>query len=101
MKPRSVRSEQDFVSTSTLNRLHDVIEPTHSSRIGINVGMADKLIYDLLMRPPIIRETSQRGNNEVYIAILRRDQLDDMGLADNIHQDRQAKRARRFTDFPR
>src|SRR6185436_16747708 len=101
MKPRSVRSEEDLVSISTLNRLHDVIKPSDTGGISINVRMSDKLIYDLLMRSPVISETSQMGNDKIYIRVLRRYQLDDVSLTNDIHQHRQAKRARCFTDFSR
>lgn len=53
----------------------------------------------MLLFNPVVSKTPKVGNNEVHIWILRRKHVDDVGLADDIHENRESKCARRFTDL--
>jgi hypothetical protein len=86
MQPGSIGAEQHFVRPGTLHRFHKVAKPPHTRGVGIDVGVASKLVYHLLVRAPVAPETAQVGDDEVHIWILRGQHFNYKGLTDDIHE---------------
>ena len=70
VQPRTVGAEKEFVRTRSPDRLYDVVKATYAGCIGVHVGIADKLIYHLLLRPPVVSEAAQVGDDKVDPEIL-------------------------------
>src|SRR2546423_10482818 len=68
--------------------------------IGINVGQAHELIYNLLMGFPVPGETAQMRNDEIHVRILSGKHLGHLRLPAYIYQYRQTKRTGGIANLP-
>src|SRR5499426_453644 len=99
MQPRSVGAEDQFPRPGAFDRLDDIIKTAHARRVGVNVGQANELIHYLLLRAPVVHKTAQARDDEVYVRVFRRQQINDVSSADHVHQHRNSQPPNRVTDF--
>src|SRR5262249_2082762 len=99
MQPRSVGAEDQFPRPGAFDRLDDIIKTAHARRVGVNVGQADELIHYLLLRAPVVHKAAQVRDDEVYVRVFGRQQINDVSSADYVHQHRNSQPPNRVTDF--
>ena len=99
MDPRAVGAEEEFVRAPALDGFDDVVELADAGSIRVDVGMLGKLAADVFMGAPFVGETAQVRDDEVHVAVLRGDHVDDFGFADDVDQKWNTKSAGSFADL--
>lgn len=86
MKPNTVRTKDDFVRPSPPDCLDQIIKAANAGRISENIWMPHELIDDLLLGTPIIGKTTEMGNNEIHLSILRREHFNCVSVPGDIDE---------------
>ncbi len=58
MQPRAIGAEEDFVGTSTFDRLDEVVEAADAGGVGVDVGVARHLVGDAQVGAPVVGEAT-------------------------------------------
>src|SRR4051794_30911165 len=99
MQPRPVRSKYEFTRTCALHRLHQIVKSADARCICQHVGIADQLLNYTLVGAPIITETSEMGDDEIHLRVLRCEHVDHVWLAGHIDNDGQMELLRGLAYF--
>jgi hypothetical protein len=90
VKPGTVGAEQDLAGPCTSDSLYYIVEAPHSSRIAVDVGIAYKLINNLLMSAPVVAKATEVGDDEINIWIFGSEHVNYRWLGYDVDQHRQA-----------
>jgi len=85
MQPRPVRPKENFAGPGTLHRLYQVIKTPNTGRVRVHVRIANELLNHALVRAPVVGETSEVRDDEIYILVLRREHVHNVRLARDVH----------------
>src|SRR3954470_1746542 len=101
MEIGAVGAEKELVYPGALDGLDKVVEPADTRGVGVDVGEADELVDHSLVGAPVVREAAEVGDDEVYPGVLWGEQVDHVGLADDVDEQRESKVLSRLADLAR
>src|ERR1700734_1918198 len=101
MQPGTIRAEEHFAGSGAPHRVLEKIEAANSGSIDVDVGVPNQMIDHGKLSPPIVGETAEMRDDEIYLGIFPRDQFDDGNFAHHVIQHRQRKCAGHFANLAR
>src|ERR1044072_7211158 len=101
MQPWSIRAKEYLVCTRATHGLLKQIKTPDSRSVRIDIFVARQMIDEGELRAPVVGKTSEMRNDELYVRIFFRQQLDCRNLTDNVVEHRQRERARALANFAR
>src|SRR2546423_1134355 len=99
MQPRPIRAEENLVGTGTSYRLFKNVEPAHTCGVRKDIRMSHEMIDERRLRPPIVCETAEVGDDERNIRVFLRQDFRHGDLTHHVIKDRNAVAACGSADF--
>src|SRR6266404_177502 len=97
MKPWAIRTEKHFASSSSFDRLNQIVKLPNSRCIRIHIRISRQLISYLLVRLPVVSKASKMRDNEVDVRIFGSEHVHHLWTANNVYEHWEAKCSGRFT----